>query len=177
MYLMPGSTVIPYRGTNPVLGNGSFIATGACVIGDVILGEQANIWFNCTVRGDCNSIRIGARTNVQDNTVIHVTHGTGPTSIGADVTIGHGAIIHACTIEDYVLIGMGAVILDGAVIPKHCLVAAGAVVPPGKRYPEGHLLIGSPAKPFRALNVQEIKEIHDSVGHYLEYVSHYLPKN
>lgn len=175
MYMMPGSTIIPYQGKNPQLGKGSFVATGACVIGDVVLGEQANIWFNCTVRGDCNYIRIGARTNIQDNTVVHVTHGTGPTHIGSDVTIGHGAIIHACTIEDFSLIGMGAVILDGAVIPRHSLVAAGSVVPPNKKYPEGHLLLGSPAKAVRPLNADEIKEIHESVGHYLEYTSHYLP--
>lgn len=176
MYLMPGSTVISYRGINPVIGQGAFVATGACVIGDVVLGEATSIWFNCTVRGDCHSIRIGARTNIQDNSVIHVTQGTGPTHIGADVTVGHGAIIHGCTINDHALIGMGAIILDGAVIPSHCLVAAGSVVPPGKTYPEGHLLLGSPAKAVRPLRASEIREIHESVDHYIEYTSHYLPK-
>ena len=175
MYLMPGASLLPYRGTMPNLGRGTFVAAGAHIIGDVVTGEQANIWFNCTVRGDCNLIRIGARTNIQDNSVVHVTHGSGPTHIGADVTIGHGAIIHACTIEDRVLIGMGAVILDGAVIPSNSLVAAGSVVPPGKKYPGGYLLLGSPAKPVRVLTPEEIREIGESVQHYLEYTSHYLP--
>ena len=175
MYLMPGSIIIPYRGKSPKLAKQCFVASGACVIGDVVVGEAANIWFNCTVRGDCNSIQIGARTNIQDGTVVHVTQGTGPTKIGNDVTIGHGAIIHACTIDDFSLIGMGAVILDGAIIPSNCLEAAGSVVPPNKTYPQGHLILGSPAKAVRVLTPEEIEEIHASVKHYLEYTSHYLP--
>lgn len=176
MYAMPGSTMIPYQGKSPTSGEGVFVAAGAHVIGDVVLGKDVSVWFNCVIRGDCNYIRIGDRTNVQDGTVIHVTHSTAPTVIGSDVTIGHAAIIHGCTIEDGSLIGMGATLLDGSVIPKQSVVAAGSLVPPGKTYPARSLIKGSPAKVARSLTDQEVQDLQASVGHYLEYKSHYVPK-
>src|SRR5690606_10210173 len=112
MYAMPGSVILPYRGTRPKLGHGVVLASGAHLIGDLIVGDEASFWFNTVVRADCNYIRIGQRTNVQDGTVIHVTNGDAPTEIGDDVTIGHNATIHGCTIKSGSLIGMGAVILD-----------------------------------------------------------------
>src|SRR5204862_5033695 len=127
----------PYRGILPTLGARAYVDPAATVIGDVVLGDDASLWPGTVVRGDVNTIRIGARTNIQDGAIVHVTHdgpytpGGFPTAIGADVTIGHAAVIHACTIEDAVLIGMHATVLDGVVVQKHGFVAAGAVVAPG----------------------------------------------
>lgn len=170
---MPDSSILPYKGKKPQLGKNTFVASGARLIGDLIAGEDCSFWFNVTVRGDCNFIRIGARVNVQDNTVIHVTHTTGPTHIGSDVTIGHGAVIHACTIGDFCLIGMGAIILDGAVIPPNSFVAAGALIAPGKTFPPGYLIKGSPAVAARPLTPAELEGIKKSVQYYLDYKKGY----
>lgn len=168
MFKMPNATVIPWQGHSPKIGAGVFVANGAAVIGRVELGEDVNVWFNTVIRGDVNTISIGARTNIQDNTTVHVTAKTGPTRIGQDVTIGHNAVIHACTIEDECLIGMGAVILDGAVIRSRCFVAAGSVVTPGKEMPSGMMIMGSPAKPVRPLTEAELKFLRQSA---LDYVA------
>jgi len=175
-HAMEGARVMAWKNKKPELGKDTFIASGAHVIGDVVAGNETNIWFNVVIRGDVNTIRIGFRTNIQDNSVVHVTRGTGPTSIGSDVTIGHSAIIHACTVEDNCLIGMGAVILDGAVIRKNSLVAAGSVVTPGKDFPPGSMIMGSPAKVVRALTEKEIKSIQDSADHYVELARSYFPR-
>ena len=175
-HAMEGARVMAWTNMKPELGKDTFIASGAHVIGDVVAGNETNIWFNVVIRGDVNTIRIGFRTNIQDNSVVHVTRGTGPTSIGSDVTIGHSAIIHACTVEDNCLIGMGAVILDGAIIRKNSLVAAGSVVTPGKDFPPGSMIMGSPAKVVRALTEQEIKSIQDSADHYVELARSYFPR-
>lgn len=174
MFVMPNASIIPYKGTLPKLGKGCFVATGAQLIGDLVAGEDSSFWFNVVVRGDCNYIRIGSRTNIQDNTVIHVTHTTGPTHIGSDITIGHGAVIHACTIDDESLIGMGAIILDGAHIPKNSFVAAGALVSPGKSFPSGYLIKGAPAVAARPLTDAEINSIKQSVKYYLDYKAGYM---
>jgi len=171
---MPQATLTVYRGVAPRLGRGCFLAAGAHLIGDLIAGDDTSFWFNTVVRADCNFIRIGARTNVQDGTVIHVTQGSGPTSIGSDVTIGHSAVIHACTIKDLVLIGMGAIVLDGAVIHSNSLVAAGALVSPGKEFPEGVLIKGAPAQVARDLNAKELAYLKTSVQYYLEYKNGYV---
>jgi carbonic anhydrase/acetyltransferase-like protein (isoleucine patch superfamily) len=174
MYQMPGSHIIAYKGIKPKIGHGVFIASGVSLIGDLEIGEETNIWFNTTVRADCNIIRIGKRVNIQDNSVIHVTHGTGPVHMGDDITVGHGAIIHACTIKSHCLIGMGAIILDQAVIPEHSFVAAGSLVSPGKTFPPGHLIKGSPAVAVRPLKDHELKGLGDSVKYYLEYAKNYV---
>jgi carbonic anhydrase/acetyltransferase-like protein (isoleucine patch superfamily) len=171
----------PYLGQWPRLGRGVYIDPAATVIGDVEIGEDSSIWPATVVRGDVNFIRIGARTNLQDGTVVHVSH-DGPhaklggfaTRIGNDVTIGHKAIIHACTIEDAVLIGMGAIILDGAVVKKHAFVGAGALVPPGKVVGEGEMWLGSPAKCARRLSDAEIEALYYSAGHYVRLKDQYL---
>jgi carbonic anhydrase/acetyltransferase-like protein (isoleucine patch superfamily) len=171
----------PYRDIHPTLGARSYIDPQACVIGDVLLGEDVSIWPFTVVRGDVNFIRIGDRTNVQDGSVIHVSH-DGPhaklggfaTHIGSDVTIGHKAIIHACTIEDAVLIGMGAVVLDGAVVKKHAFIGAGALVPPGKVVGEGELWLGNPAKKSRMLTDAQIEALYYSAGHYVRLKDDYL---
>lgn len=168
MYQMPLASVIPFRGLLPRLAERVFLANGAHLIGSVEVGADSSIWFNTVVRGDVQSIRIGARTNVQDNTTVHVTSGTGPCEIGSEVTIGHNAIIHACTIEDRCLIGMGAIILDGARIQAGSIVGAGALVTQGKSFPAGSLILGSPARAVRQLNADEQTSLLASAEHYIE---------
>ena len=175
MYQMPGSNIIPYKGNLPKLASGVFVAAGAQLIGDLEIGADSSIWFNTVIRGDCNYIRIGSRTNVQDGSVIHVTNSTAPTLIGNDVTIGHGVVIHGCTIQDGSLIGMGAILLDHCVIGKNSFVAAGSLNPPGNIFPEGVLIKGSPAVVARPLTEQELSGLKQSVTYYLEYKSFYEP--
>lgn len=175
MYQMPGSVLLPYKGTRPKLAEGVFLASGCHVIGDVEIGEESSVWFNVVVRGDCNFIRIGSRTNIQDNATIHVTNGRFPTYIGDDVTIGHGAILHGCRLEGRSLIGMGAIIMDNVVIPERSLVAAGSLVTPGKTFQPGMLIKGNPAREARPLTEQELFEIDRSVNYYLEYKRGYVP--
>jgi carbonic anhydrase/acetyltransferase-like protein (isoleucine patch superfamily) len=171
----------PFLDTRPVLGERVYVDPAASVIGDVVLGDDVSIWPGTVVRGDVNHIRIGARTNIQDGSVIHVTH-EGPFTrpdgypclIGADVTIGHGAIVHACTIEDAVLIGMGATVLDGVVVKKHGFVGAGAVVSPGKTVGEGELWLGNPARCARRLSDKEIEQLYYSAKHYVRLKDQYL---
>lgn len=174
--VMEGGQVMTWKNKKPELGKDVLVASGARIIGDVVAGAETNIWFNVVIRGDVNTIRIGFRSNIQDNAVVHVTRGTGPTSIGSDVTIGHSAVIHACTIEDNCLVGMGAVILDGAVIRKNSLVAAGSVVTPGKDFPPGSMIMGSPAKVARALTEKEIKSLQESADHYVQLARTYFPR-
>ena len=170
----------PYKGTMPTLGERVYVDSQACVVGCVELGDDASIWPMCVIRGDVNTVAIGARTNIQDGTIIHVTHdgpytaGGCPTKIGADVTIGHAAVIHACTIEDAVLIGMKAIVLDGAVVKKHGFVGAGAVVSPGKTVGEGELWLGNPARMVRKLSDREIEQLYYSAKHYVRLKDEYL---
>jgi gamma-carbonic anhydrase len=165
-----------FIGKLPTYNDSNFIAETAAVIGDVHLGEDASVWFGASVRGDVNRIRIGERSNIQDNAVIHVTHGSAPTHIGAGVTVGHSAIIHGCTVEDDVLIGMGAIVLDHAVIGSHTIIGAGALVTGGVKIPPGSLVLGSPAKVVRALRPEEIDSIADYSRNYVRYKDIYLGK-
>ena len=170
-----------YRDTLPTLGASTWVDESARVIGDVVLGEDVSVWPFTVVRGDVNFIRIGDRTNIQDGTVVHVSH-DGPhaklggfaTRIGSDVTIGHKAIIHACTIEDAVLVGMGAIVLDGAVVKKHAFIGAGALAAPGKIVGEGELWLGNPAKFVRLLSDRQIEHLHYSADHYVRLKDEYL---
>lgn len=171
----------PYLDQFPALGERVYVDPAATVIGTVTLGDDVSIWPGCVVRGDVNSIAIGARTNVQDGTVVHVTHegpftrpGGLPTVIGEDVTIGHAAIIHACRIEEFCLIGMGAKILDGATVKRFALVGAGAVVSPGKTVGEGELWVGNPARCVRKLRPSEIEHLQYSAAHYVRLKDRYL---
>ena len=149
--------IITYKGITPTIDPSVFIADGVHIIGDVEIGKDSSVWYNTVIRGDVNYIRIGERTNIQDNTVVHVTNKKFPTHIGSNVTIGHSAVIHACTINDYSLIGMGAVVLDDANVGPFALVAAGAVVTMGMVIPEGMLAAGVPAKIVRTLTDDERK--------------------
>ena len=170
---MPAS-IVPFGGKRPTIGRGVFLADTCSVIGDVEIGEETSIWYGTVIRGDVMPIRIGARTSVQDNTVVHVTAGRYGTTIGSDCTIGHGAIIHACTVEDFCLIGMGSVILDGARIGRGSLVGAGALVTPGTDIPPDSLVIGSPAKVKRQINEKEREQIVFGAAHYVELTRRYL---
>lgn len=138
----------------------SFIADKAILIGRIIIKKGASVWFNAVLRADIADIVIGEYSNIQDNCVVHVDYDT-PTIVGDYVTVGHGAILHACKIGNNTLIGMGAVVLDRAIIPDNCLVAAGALVPPGKTFPEGTLILGNPAKVARTLTPEEIKHLRE----------------
>lgn len=168
-----GGRVAAYGEHVPRCEGGVFIADGAHVIGDVVLGADASVWFNSVVRGDVHRIRIGARTNVQDLTMCHVTSGTHPLTVGADVTIGHGVIVHGCTIGDRVLVGMGSVVLDGAVIEDDVLLGAGSLVTPGTHIPSGVLALGQPAKARRPLTDEERAALAASAAHYVRVARSY----
>jgi carbonic anhydrase/acetyltransferase-like protein (isoleucine patch superfamily) len=165
--------IVTYKGIAPRIHPTVFIAHGAHIIGDVEIGKDSSVWFNTVIRGDVHYIRIGERTNIQDNSVIHVTNQKFPTVIGSNVTIGHSAVIHACTISDYCLIGMGAVVLDDATIGPYALVAAGAVVPMGMVVPEGMLAAGVPARVVRPLSDDERLSLARSAQNYIDYVATY----
>jgi carbonic anhydrase/acetyltransferase-like protein (isoleucine patch superfamily) len=171
--------VRPYRGAHPVLGARVYVDPQACVIGRVTLGEDASVWPMAVIRGDVNTISIGARTNVQDGSVLHVTHagpysGTGlPLQIGADVTIGHKALLHGCTVGDRCLIGMGAILMDGVVAADEVIVGGGAVVPPGQRLARRTLWVGNPARALRALTDTEIGQLRYLAEHYVRVKEDY----
>ncbi|MBB3344707.1 gamma carbonic anhydrase family protein [Luteimonas sp. RC10] len=171
----------PYRNIAPQLGARVYVDPAATVIGDVHLGDDVSVWPGTVIRGDVNHVRIGARTSVQDGTVIHVSH-AGPhaklggfaTIVGNDVTVGHKAILHACTIGDAVLVGMGAIVLDGVVIGRHAMIGAGAVVPPGREIGEGELWVGNPARCVRRLTEAQIEGLRYSAAHYVRLKDEYL---
>lgn len=163
-----------FIGVSPTYDATNFIAESAAVIGDVHLGRDSSIWFSATVRGDVHRIRIGERSNVQDNAVVHVTHDTSPTSIGNGVTIGHSAVIHGCTIMDDVLIGIGTIILDQAIIGSRSIIGAGALVTGGVKIPPESLVIGSPARVVRSLTPEEIESIFSYASNYVRYKNIYL---
>jgi carbonic anhydrase/acetyltransferase-like protein (isoleucine patch superfamily) len=168
------SHIQTYKGMQPTIAEDSYIAHGACIIGDVEIGHQVGIWFNCVLRGDVAKIRVGDRTNIQDGTVIHVTRNGHPTLIGSGVTIGHSALLHACTLEDSCFIGMGATVMDDVVVESGAMVAAGALITPGKRIPKGQIWAGNPAKYFRDLTEDEAAFIHISEQNYVKHVDEYL---
>jgi carbonic anhydrase/acetyltransferase-like protein (isoleucine patch superfamily) len=169
-----------YRNIQPKLGANVYVDPAATVIGDVELGDDVSVWPGAVLRGDVERIRVGARTNVQDGAVLHVTHdgpytpGGRPCIVGADVTIGHGAVIHACTIEDCCLIGMHATVLDGALVKRHAFIGAGALIAPGKVVGEGELWVGNPARCVRKLGDAEIEALRYSARHYVELKNDYL---
>jgi gamma-carbonic anhydrase len=169
-----GGTLMPYNGIVPTLGVDAYVASNAVVIGDVVIGDRASVWFNCLIRGDGNYIRIGAESNIQDGTIIHISTNNGPTIIGKRVTVGHGAIIHACTIEDDTMIGIGAIVLDKAVVERGAVVGAGAVVPPGKRVKAGEMWTGVPAQFQRPTKDSEIAFIARNAAHYVELAGTFL---
>jgi gamma-carbonic anhydrase len=159
------------KGVRPRLGRDVFVADGARVIGDVHLGDGASVWFGAVVRGDTMPIRIGARTNVQDNAVVHITAGGFGTTIGDDVTVGHTAIIHACTIGSRCLVGMGSIVLDGAVVGDDSFIAAGSLVTPGTILPPRSFILGRPAKAVRQVSDRDLVTIREAAARYVGYAS------
>lgn len=157
-----------YQNILPTLADSVFVATSADIIGDVQIGEDSSVWFGCVLRGDVHHIRVGARTNIQDLTVVHVAAGKYPTLIGDDVTVGHRAIVHACTIGHRCLIGMGAIVMDGCEIGDDCIVGAGALLPEGTKIPSGSVVMGAPAKIKRELRENERAWILNSAQNYSE---------
>ena len=161
------------RGCNPKLGNDCFLAETAVVIGDTVMGDGCSVWYNAVVRGDVNSIRIGHRVNIQDGAVLHCTYEKCGLSIGNDVSIGHNAIVHGCTVEDRVLIGMGAIVMNGAVIGHDSIIAPGALVPEGMHVPPNSLAIGLPAKVRRTLEAKDHARIAHAAEHYVQNAQRY----
>ena len=159
-------TLVEYKGKRPVIGERVFLAEGARLIGDVTIGNDSSVFYNAVLRADLASIVVGERTNIQDNVTVHLSLDEGVV-IGNEVTVGHNAVLHACTIDDNVLIGMGAIVMDGAHIKKNCIVGAGAIVTQGKEFPEGSLILGSPAHVVRELTEDEIRKAHEGVEHYI----------
>jgi carbonic anhydrase/acetyltransferase-like protein (isoleucine patch superfamily) len=168
-----GRMIAAYAGRAPRLDPSAFVVESATVIGDVVIGPESSVWFGAVVRGDIESIRIGARTNVQDNATIHVVGGKYGTRLGDGVTVGHNAVVHGCTIEDGVLVGMGAIVLDAAVVGAESLVAAGALVAPGSRIPPRSLVLGTPGKVVRPINDEELERIRSSAANYVGYAQRY----
>jgi carbonic anhydrase/acetyltransferase-like protein (isoleucine patch superfamily) len=169
-----GVTILSYRGKFPRVHPSVFAADGVRVVGDVTIGEGASLWFNAVVRGDVHWIRIGARTNLQDNVTVHVTHDSCPTSIGDDVTVGHAAVIHGCTVGNRVLVGMGAVLMDRCRIGDECVVAARALVTEGFEAPAGSLVVGAPAVVKRTLTQEERRKGAEGAANYTGYVKRYV---
>jgi len=169
-----------FKDITPTIGENSWIAPSADVVGDVECGVDCSIWFGCVVRGDVHYIKIGDRVNIQDLSMIHVTHykkpdksDGNPTIIGDDVTIGHRVMLHGCSIEKACLIGMSATILDGAIIGEESIVGAGSLVTKNKKFPPRSLIMGSPAKVIRELNDDEVKELYASASRYVEFKKDY----
>jgi len=158
----------------PQVGDGTFIADNAVLVGDVVVGARSSIWYGAVLRGDVFYIRIGDETSIQDNTVIHVTHGKNATLVGNRVTVGHSVNLHGCVIHDRCIIGMGSIVLDAADVGERCIVGAGSLVTAGSRIPPGTLAIGSPARPKRDLTADELSWLDVSASHYVELARTYL---
>ena len=164
--------ILPVKDKSPQIPEDCFIAENATIVGDVIMGNQCSIWFSAVVRGDVNYIKMGNKVNVQDGAVIHGTYQTAPTQIGNNVSIGHNALVHGCTIQDNVLIGMGSIIMDGCVIESNCIIGAGAVVPQNTRVETGSIYAGIPAKKIKDISEELISgEIDRIANNYIKYSS------
>jgi carbonic anhydrase/acetyltransferase-like protein (isoleucine patch superfamily) len=163
-----------YQGKTPQVGDETFVAENAVLVGDVIIGARSSIWFGAVLRGDVFHIRVGDETSIQDNSVVHVTHGRYATIVGNRVTVGHSVNLHGCTIGDRCIIGMGSVILDAAAIGERTIIGAGSVVTAGSNIPPGTLAVGSPARAKRDLTPDEIAWLDVSAAHYVELARAYL---
>ncbi|GBC88332.1 Galactoside O-acetyltransferase [bacterium HR13] len=164
----------PYRGVYPQIHPSVYLSENVVIVGDVHIGEDSSVWFGTVIRGDVNYIRIGKRTNIQDNCVVHVTHDTYPTIVGDGVTVGHRVVLHGCTLGNYVLVGMGAVVMDGVEVEDYVLIGAGALLTPGRRIPSGVLVAGVPAKIIRDLKPEEVELIKRSAENYVAYKNSYM---
>lgn len=163
--------ILPVKGIHPKIGDNCFVAENATIVGDVVIGNECSVWFNAVVRGDVNAIRIGNKTNIQDGAVIHCTYQKAATSIGNNVSIGHRAIVHGCTVEDNVLIGMGAIVMDKAVVQKNTIVAAGAIVLENMLCESGFIYAGIPAKKVKQLSPEQTEGLEKVANNYVMYSS------
>ena len=163
--------ILPVKGIAPRLGSNCFVADNATLVGDIVSGDGCSFWFNSVVRGDVNSISIGSHTNVQDGAIIHCTYEQASTEIGSNVNIGHRAIVHGCTLHDHVLIGMGAIVMDHAVVEEYCLIAAGAVVLENSVCESGYIYAGTPARKIKPLSDEQRKLLDELPGRYELYAS------
>ncbi|AEI67307.1 gamma carbonic anhydrase family protein [Corallococcus macrosporus] len=163
----------PFRGVSPRVHAGCFVDDSAQLVGDIEVGEDSSVWFNCVLRGDVNPIRIGKRTNVQDLSLVHVTSGRSATTVGDDVTVGHHVILHGCTIGNRVLVGMGATIMDDAEVGDDCIIGAGALLTPGTKIPPGSLVVGSPGRVKRPITEAEREFLLMSAQHYVLLAGEY----
>lgn len=166
-----------FKNVRPFVDPTAYVDESAQVIGDVVIGAESSIWMNVVVRGDVNRIRIGRRTNIQDLTMVHVMRETHPTTIGDEVTVGHAAVIHGCTIEDRVLVGMGAMLLNGVYVERDSIVAAGTLLTEGTRVPARSLVMGRPGKVTRTLTDEEVARIRWYAENYVKYRLDYLTRN
>jgi carbonic anhydrase/acetyltransferase-like protein (isoleucine patch superfamily) len=164
--------IMDFKGKSPRISETAFIADSADVVGDVEIGDFSSVWFNAVLRGDRNKIKIGSRTSIQDNVVIHADPENG-VQVGNDVSVGHGAVLHGCRIESNVLIGMNSTVLNGAEIGKNSIVGANALIPAGKKFPENSLIIGVPGKVKREIEKSEIEAIAENAAEYVEFVGEY----
>jgi carbonic anhydrase/acetyltransferase-like protein (isoleucine patch superfamily) len=167
------TTILPFRGLRPSIAPSAFIAPGARIVGDVRIGEDASVWYNCVIRSDHGKVRIGARSNVQDGTVIHVTSGEWDTEIGDDVVIGHMAMLHGCKLHDQSFVGLGAIVMDGCEIETTGMLAAGALLAPDKRIPSGQLWAGRPARYMRTLSPADLETHRHGVNYYVEHARYH----
>ncbi len=157
----------------PTVHPTTYVDVAAQIIGDVVLGPECSVWMNAVIRDDVNHVRIGAQTNIQDGTIVHVMRGTHPTTLGDSVSVGHGAVIHGCTVESVCLIGMGAIVLNGPRIGTESIVAAGSVVPEGAQIPPRSLVLGVPGRVRRGLSDEEVESIRGFADRYVEYKKNY----
>ena len=167
------NVLIALNGLRPEVAPDAYVQESAQLIGDVSIGAASSVWFCVVLRGDVNFIRVGARTSIQDGSVVHVSSRGLPTLIGDDVTVGHQALLHACTIGDRVLVGSGAIVLDGAEVPSDCLIGAGSLIVPGSRFQSGRLILGAPAKAVRELSSEEIASLTTSAAKYVTLAAEY----
>jgi carbonic anhydrase/acetyltransferase-like protein (isoleucine patch superfamily) len=173
MALIHRGLIRGFAGKRPAIDPTAFVADTAVVIGDVAIGPRSSIWFGAVLRGDVHHIKVGEATSIQDNSVLHVTHGQHPTIVGNRVTVGHGVTLHGCVIGDACIIGMGSIVLDEAEVGANCIIGAGALVTPGTKIPAGHLAIGTPARVKRPLTEDELQWMTVSADHYVELIQQY----
>jgi carbonic anhydrase/acetyltransferase-like protein (isoleucine patch superfamily) len=167
--------ILPVKGVYPVMGTNCFLAENCTIVGDVTMGNHCSVWFNAVIRGDVNHIRIGDNTNIQDGAVIHCTYLTAATSIGSNVSIGHNALVHGCTLQAHVLIGMGAIVMDHAMVQEFCIIAAGAIVLENTVCESGYLYAGVPARKIKPLTEEQIALLKKLPDNYKMYSNWFIP--